>query len=94
MAQRPFYQSLDLSFSKKFLKNQLSLSVNVDDILNINRQEILPVGTSLTVFNRTDSRRFGFTLTYKIPTRNKLAKEEQNNLNRDKKDDAAPVIGN
>lgn len=94
VAQRPFYQSLDVSFSKKFLKNQLSLSVNIDDILNINRQEILPVGTSLTVFNRNDSRRFGFTVTYKIPTRNKLAKEEQNNLNKDKKDDAAPVIGN
>lgn len=94
VAQKPFYQSLDLSFSKKFLKNQLSLSVNMDDILNINRQEILPVATSLIISNRSDTRRFGFTLTYKIPTQNKLAKEDPNNLNKDKKDDSAPIIGN
>ena len=94
VAQRPFYQSLDVSLSKKFLKNQLSVAINVDDLLNINRQEILPVGTLLTVANRTDSRRFGFTLTYKIPTQNKLAKEDPNNLNKDKRDDTAPLIGN
>ena len=92
VAQRPFYQSLDVSFSKKFLKNQLSLSVNIDDILNSNRQEIVPFGTSLNVSNRTDTRRFGFTLTYKIPTRNKLAKEDSNNLNKDKKEESAPIV--
>ena len=92
VAQRPFYQSLDVSLSKKFLKNQLSVSVNVDDILNMNRQEIIPVGTALTVSNRSDTRRFGFTVTYKIPTRNTLAKEDPNNLNKDKKEEATPIV--
>jgi hypothetical protein len=35
-----------------------------------------------------DTRKFGFSLNYKIPTKNKLAKETPNLLNTDKKEDA------
>ncbi len=87
----PFNHSLDLSFSKKFLNNNLSIALNFDDILNINKQSISTVGVPLLISNKNDTRRFGFTLNYKIPTRNKLAKEDPNNLNRDKKEETTPI---
>ena len=92
VAQKPFNQSLDLTFSKKFLNNQLSISINFDDVLDINNQQIIPVGTPILVTNKSDTRRFGFTINYKIPTKNKLAKVDQNLLNKDKKEDASPVV--
>jgi len=90
---QPFNHSLDLSFSKKFLKDQLSISLNFDDIFNTNKQGFTAVDTPIALENKYDTRRFGFTLNYKIPTRNKLAKEDPNLLNKDKKDDSN-VIGN
>jgi Outer membrane protein beta-barrel family len=84
---KPFNQSLDFSFSKKFLDNQLSVSVSFDDLFNLNKQGISPSETPLFVENKYDTRRFGFTLNYKIPTKNKLAKENPNLLNREKKED-------
>ena len=85
---KPFNHSLDLSFSKKFLNNQLSLSLNFDDILNLNKQGFQAVETPVFIENKYDTRRFGFTLNYKIPTKNKLAKENPNLLNKDKKEDS------
>ncbi len=90
---KPFNHSLDLSFSKKFLNNQLSLSLNFDDILNLNKQGFQAVETPVFIENKYDTRRFGFTLNYKIPTKNKLAKENPNLLNKDKKEDSN-VISN
>lgn len=93
VATQPLNHSLDLSFSKKFLKDQLSISLNFDDIFNSNKQGFTAVDTPIALENKYDTRRFGFTLNYKIPTRNKLAKEDPNLLNKDKKDDSN-VIGN
>jgi hypothetical protein len=41
-----------------------------------------------------DTRKFGFSLNYKIPTKNKLAKENPNLLNKDKKKivDFKPIV--
>ena len=88
VSTRPYNHSLDLSFSKKFLDNQLSLSVNLDDVLNLNFQGYSAVGTPVLSENKSDTQRFGFTLNYKIPTKNKLAKENPNLLNKDKKEDS------
>jgi Outer membrane protein beta-barrel family len=85
---KPFNHSLDMSFSKKFLSNQLSLSLNFDDILNLNKQGFQAVETPVFIENKYDTRRFGFTLNYKIPTKNKLAKENPNLLNKEKKEDS------
>ena len=41
--------------------------------------------------NKTDSRSFGISVKYKIPTKNKLAKEAPNMLNQEKKEDGGPV---
>ncbi|AWH86671.1 TonB-dependent receptor [Flavobacterium album] len=73
--KRPLYQQLDLNFSRKFLSDNLSVSVYVNDLLNTNRQGFGSVGTDLLYTTKTDTRRVGFSLNYKIPTKNKLAKE-------------------
>ncbi|MBF4519530.1 TonB-dependent receptor [Flavobacterium sp. ANB] len=91
---KPFSNSLDMSFSKKFLAGQLSVSLNFDDILNTNQQGLTSVGTPVLLENKFDTRRFGFTLNYKIPTKNKLAKEDPNLLNKDKKEENSNTIIN
>ena len=92
VSTQPYGHSLDLSFSKKFLKDQLSVSLNLDDVLNTNKQGFVPVGTPVLLENKYDSRRFGFTLNYKIPTKNKLAKQDPNLLNKEKKEDNGIII--
>ena len=93
VVQESFRKSLDITFSKKFLDDQLSLSIHIDDLFNQNRQALGPAGTLLSLQARSDSRRFGFNVVYKIPTRNKLAKTEMNLLNKEKKEDSM-LIGN
>ncbi|MGZ9675172.1 TonB-dependent receptor domain-containing protein [Flavobacterium sp. GNP001] len=87
IAVAPIRNSLDLTFSKKFLKDQLTLSVYVDDVLDKNRNAFNAFETPIFISNKQDTRRFGFSLNYKIPTRNKLAKESPSLLNTDKKEE-------
>lgn len=87
IAEKPFNNTLDLTFSKKFFKDQLSVSISADDILNSNRFVFSSVGTPLLLANKNDTRRFGFSINYKIPTKNKLAKEDPNLLNKEKKEE-------
>jgi hypothetical protein len=89
----PFSQQFDLTFSKKFLANNLSVSVFANDIFNTNRQGFNALGTNLIYESRNDSRRVGLSLNYKLPTKNKLAKEESNMLNQEKKE-GDTLIGN
>ena len=93
IARESFSQSLDITLSKKFLKDKLSIAINCDDILNTNRQGFGSAGTDLLLQSKQDTRRFGFTLNYKIPTKNRLAKEDPNLLNKEKKDENQ-LIGN
>ncbi|WP_339921164.1 TonB-dependent receptor [uncultured Flavobacterium sp.] len=88
IAVKPFRNALDLSFSKKFMKDQLTLSIYADDILNSNENAFNSYETPLLISNKMDTRKFGFSLNYKIPTKNKLAKENPNLLNKDKKEDS------
>jgi hypothetical protein len=87
IAVKPFRNALDISFSKKFLKDQLTLSIYADDVLNSNENAFNSYQTPLLISNKMDTRKFGFSLNYKIPTKNKLAKENPNLLNKDKKED-------
>ena len=91
IAVKPFRNSLDFSFSKKFLKDQLTLSIYADDILNINENAFNSYQTPLLISNKTDTRKFGFSLNYKIPTKNKLAKETPILLNNEKKEEGGLV---
>lgn len=87
MINRPLNANLDLNFSKKFLNDKLSISIFFDDILNTNLTELKSINTPLLLYNKTDTRKFGFSLSYKLPTKNKLAKEDANLLNNDKKEE-------
>ena len=89
----PFSHQFDITFAKKFLDNNLSVSLYCNDIFNTNEQGFNALGTNLIYESKNDSRRIGLSLNYKIPTKNKLAKEEGIILNNDKKDDQ-PAIGN
>lgn len=92
IAEKPFNNTLDLTFSKKFFKDQLSVSINADDIFNSNRFVFSSVGTPLLLANKNDTRRFGFSINYKIPTKNKLAKEDPNLLNKEKKEEGGNIL--
>ncbi|UQD56195.1 TonB-dependent receptor [Flavobacterium sp. K5-23] len=87
IATKPFRHSFDVTFSKKMLKEQLTLSVYADDVFNSNRNEFNSFGTPLLISNKNDTRKFGFSVNYKLPTKNKLAKENPNLLNKDKKEE-------
>ncbi len=93
IADKPFNNYLDLTFSKKFLKDQLTITVFGDDVFNMNRSLFRPVNEPLLSYNKVDTRKFGITINYKLPTKNKLAKEDPNLLNKDKKEEKS-VIGN
>ncbi|QYJ67421.1 TonB-dependent receptor domain-containing protein [Flavobacterium litorale] len=80
-SERPLNQHLDLTFSRKFLSDNLSVSIYANDVFNTNRQQFTIVDTDFTYTSSYDSRRIGISLSYKIPTKNKLAKEEANMLN-------------
>ena len=87
IAEKPFRNTLDLTLSKKFFKDQVSVSVTADDVLNSTRSVFSSVNTPLLLFNKNDTRRFGFSINYKIPTRNKLASEDPSLLNKEKKEE-------
>lgn len=93
VATEPFGNSLDFNLSKKFLNDRLTVSVDFDDVFNSNKQGFRAVDVPLLSENKYDTRRFGFSINYKIPTRNKLAKEDPNLLNKDKKEENN-TIGN
>lgn len=87
IAEKPFRNTLDLTLSKKFFKDQVSVSLTVDDVLDSTRSIFSSVDTPLLLFNKNDTRRFGFSINYKIPTRNKLAKEDPSLLNKEKQEE-------
>jgi hypothetical protein len=74
--QYPFSKQLDVTLSKKIYNNNLSFSIYVNDILNNNKQSLGAIGTDLTYDNKNDSRRIGFSLNFKFPSKNKTKKDE------------------
>ncbi|MBD3904226.1 outer membrane beta-barrel protein [Chryseobacterium sp. Ch-15] len=78
--EKPLNNAFDITISKKFMSDRLNLSLYARDIFNQNKSVIKAVSTGGNVFtsNKYDSRSFGITVNYKIPTKNKLAKEDPN----------------
>lgn len=74
--RNPFEQQVDVNLSKKILSNNLSISVYANDIFNTNVQRLDAIGTNIVYQNKYDSRRFGFSINYKFPSKNKAVKEE------------------
>nr|WP_314492951.1 outer membrane beta-barrel protein [uncultured Chryseobacterium sp.] len=94
-AEKPFNNSVDITLTKKFMDNRLTVSVFGNDILNGQVMQIRTNnpsgGESLFIRTKYDSRNFGLSVNYKIPTKNKLAKEDANILN-SKKEETGGVI--
>lgn len=94
IADKPFNNYIDMTFSKKFLKDQMTVTIYGDDIFNMNRSYFRPVNEPLLSYSKNDTRKFGFTINYKLPTKNKAAKIDQNILKEEKKEEGGTVIGN
>lgn len=92
--EKPWYHSLDLTATKKFMKDQLSVSIFANDVLKTQKNAVRSVYKDANVFlgNRFDAQNFGISFNYKIPTKNKLAKENPNLLKKDKQDDGGISI--
>ncbi|MBW8522349.1 outer membrane beta-barrel protein [Chryseobacterium chendengshani] len=94
-AEKPFNNSVDITLTKKFLDNRLTVSIFGNDILNGQVMQIRTNnpsgGESLFIRTKYDSRNFGLSVNYKIPTKNKLAKEDANILN-SKKEETGGVM--
>lgn len=94
-AEKPFNNSFDLTLTKKFMDNRLTVSIFANDIFNGQVMQVRsnpPLGQSVYMRNKYDTRNFGLSVNYKIPTRNKLAKEDQSILKESKKDDNGGMV--
>ena len=76
--------------TKKFLNDRLTVSVFANDLFrsNVNAVTSLYNNSNLYLGNNFDSQNFGISINYKLPTKNKLVKEDPNLLKQDKKEDS------
>ncbi|WP_042720433.1 outer membrane beta-barrel family protein, partial [Flavobacterium sp. B17] len=94
-AEKPFNNSFDLTVTKKFMDNRLTVSIFANDIFNGQVMQVRsnpPTGESVYIKSKYDTRNFGLSVNYKIPTKNKLAKEDANILNQTKKEETGGVM--
>ena len=93
VADKPFSNALNLNLSKKFMNDRLNVSLFADDVFNTQENALHSISTLPNVYlsSKYDSRRFGISLNYKIPTKNKNAKVDQNLLDKDKKEDGGMI---
>ncbi|MBV8325001.1 TonB-dependent receptor [Chryseobacterium sp.] len=92
---KPTMNRVDLTLSKKFNHDRLQVTLYANDIFNSTRMSFKSVNTASPVFldNRYDSRSFGISVNYKIPTRNKLAKVDQSVLSTENtKEESSEVL--
>lgn len=94
-AEKPFNNSFDLTVTKKFMDNRLTVSLFANDIFNGQVMQVRsnpPTGQAVYIRSKYDTRNFGLSVNYKIPTKNKLAKEDANILNQTKKEESGGVM--
>lgn len=94
-ADKPFNNSLNITLTKKFMEKRLTVSVFANDIFNSQVMQAYsnpPQGERALLRTKFDSRNFGVSINYKIPTKNKLAKEDASILNQTKKEDNGGVM--
>lgn len=76
LIDKPFQNSLNFTISKKFLNNNLYLSIYGNDILNTSKTvaRSLPLINGVSTHQKIDSRHFGISLTYKLMSSKKSEK--------------------
>jgi len=91
---KPLNNALDITLSRKFMSDRLNVSLYVNDVFNTNQMSARSIYQTPNVLMsiKNDTRTFGISVNYKIPTRNKLAKENPNMLDSDKKEDEGGLI--
>ena len=91
---KPLNNALDITLSRKFMSDRLNVSLYVNDVFNTNQMSARSIYQTPNVLMsiKNDTRTFGISVNYKIPTRNKLAKENPNMLGSDKKEDEGGLI--
>ena len=91
---KPLNNALDITLSRKFMNDRLNVSLYVNDVFNTNQMSARSIYQTPNVLMsiKNDTRTFGISVNYKIPTRNKLAKENSNMLGSDKKEDEGGLI--
>lgn len=72
------------------MSDRLQVSLYADDIFNTQESALHSVSSfpNVNLASKFDSRRFGLSLNYKIPTKNKNAKVDSNLLQQDKKEES------
>jgi len=98
VSEKPFNHGFDVTFSKKIMNDRLTMSLYANDIFNTQMTQLRsnpPGEQGIFLYNKNDTRNFGISINYKIPTRNKLAKEDPNMIksSEEKKDDGG-IISN
>ncbi|SHK32349.1 outer membrane beta-barrel family protein [Epilithonimonas mollis] len=90
---KSFYNTLNLSLSRKFDKDRMTLTLFANDVFNTNETNLRTTNAFPSVYirNKNDTRTFGLSFSYKIPTKNKLAKEAPILLNQEKKEDTSTL---
>lgn len=90
---KSFYNTLNLSLSRKFNKDRMTLTLFANDVFNTNETNLRTTNAFPSVYirNKNDTRNFGLSFNYKIPTKNKLAKEAPNMLNQEKKEETSTL---
>ncbi|MGV8914206.1 MAG: outer membrane beta-barrel protein [Kaistella sp.] len=93
VADKPFNNALNLTISKKFMDDRLNVSLFADDVFNTQKMGLHSVSSVPNVYlsSKNDSRKFGISINYKIPTKNKNAKIDPNLLEKDKREDGGVI---
>lgn len=89
--ERPWMNSFDLTATKKFMKDRLTLSIFANDLFRTNRNAVVSLYNNSNIYlgNNFDAQNFGLSLNYKLPTKNKIVKEDPNLLKQDKKEEGS-----
>ena len=95
-AIKPFNQSFDINLTKKFMNDRLTVSLYADDIFNQNKNYFNSVPPNdlspVLLSSKNDTRKFGISFNYKIPTKNKLAKVNPNLIKNNNTSDSSGGI--
>ena len=93
VADKPFNNSLNLTVSKKFMSDRLNVSLFADDVFNTQETALHSISSfpNVNLSSKYDSQRFGISLNYKIPTKNKNAKIDPNLLDKEKKEEGGLI---
>ena len=88
--EKPWMNSFDITLTKKFLNDRLTFSAFANDVFKTNKNAVTSIYKNSNIYlgNNFDAQNFGISINYKLPTKNKLAKEDANLLQKDKKEDS------